>query len=136
MAAENPVWVTVLVGVISAVGGLVAALVGPLRDLITRRDKLKTYKRNVYRNFLDHAYWLRLLDKDADPDAWQERAEKYLADYRRIMFLSDNPELTERVKRFKQPGSLPEAEEDALEQPMNVDIGRTDPKATIGPGDR
>jgi hypothetical protein len=85
-SGDVPWWALVVISAVTALGVVVGAVVAPIGEKITRRDKLKTYKRNIYRNFLDHAYWYR--SEKLSDEKQQERAEKYLADWHRIRLIA------------------------------------------------
>jgi hypothetical protein len=94
----------VLIGaVIGAATTIIVAGVTPIGEWINRKDSLKSYRRNVYRNFLDHAYWYR--DESLDDDKRQERAEKYVADWHRIQLIG-GPEVQAATKGLQAPGCL------------------------------
>lgn len=91
---------------------IVGAALTPVSEWISRKDKLKSYKRNVYRNFLDHAYWYR--SKEISGKKRQERAEKYVADYHRIQMIA-GPQVQQATRGLREPGSLtPEREAEVL----------------------
>ncbi len=112
-AATSSDGVLVLVGaVVGAVATIVVAGLTPVGEWIKRKDSLKSYRRNVYRNFLDHAYWLR--DKSLSKDKRQERAEKYVADWHRIQLIGGT-EVQAKAKALRDPGSLkPKMEDDLI----------------------
>jgi hypothetical protein len=88
---------------LAPIGVVVGAAVVPISERISRRDSLKSYKRNVYRNFLDHAYWYRSLP---DGDERQKRAVKYVADWHRIQLITEDAEVLAVVDGLQQEGSL------------------------------
>jgi hypothetical protein len=102
-----------LVAAIGAAGVIVGAALTPISEWISRKDKMKGYKRNVYRNFLDHAYWYA--NEDISDKKRQERAEKYVADYHRILMIAGPTVQAVITEDLKEPGSLtPEIEKRVL----------------------
>lgn len=102
-----------LVAGIGAAGVIVGAALTPISEWISRKDKLKSYKRNVYRNFLDHAYWYR--SEGVAEKKRQQRAEKYVADYHRIQMIA-GPRVQQATRDLREPGSLtPEREAEVLD---------------------
>jgi hypothetical protein len=105
LASEVPTWAFVLTAVFAPViglaGGLAAALVGPWGEGLTRRDQLKSYKRNVYRNFLDHGYWYQRPDRDTK--AQKERGVLYVADWHRIQLITEDAEVARVIKTIGEP---------------------------------
>lgn len=121
-AATSSDGLLVLVGTVVGVAGtIVVAGLTPLGEWIKRKDSLKSYRRNVYRNFLDHAYWYR--DGSIDESKRRERAEKYVADWHRIQLIA-GPEVQAKTRSLRDPGSLmPEAEDaliDAFKRELHV----------------
>lgn len=84
LAAEVPVWSLVITAALGVLATLGAALVGPWGEGITRKDELRSYKRNIYRNFLDHGYWFVHGDA-ADEKEHHRRAVHYVADWHRMV---------------------------------------------------
>lgn len=98
--------------VVGAVGTVLVAGITPIGEWISRKDSLKSYRRNVYRNFLDHAYWHR--EGSLDDDNRQERAEKYVADWHRIQLIGGS-DVRAATKGLRSPGSLtPEKESNLI----------------------
>ena len=74
----------------------------PVVDRMKRRDDLKTYKRNIYRNFLDHAYWYGRLDGEEK----QKRAEKYVADWHRIRLITNDNTIIDLIRDLRNPANF------------------------------
>ena len=51
-----PWWLVVLTATLGLIGGLAGSAIPEVGARFVRRDKLKSYRRNIYRNFLDHGY--------------------------------------------------------------------------------
>jgi hypothetical protein len=110
-----------LVAGIGAAGVIVGAALTPLSEWFTRKDKLKTYKREIFRNFLDHAYWCRstdLTEKDR-----KERAELYVADFHRIRLIAGPGVQAVVTDDLRQPGSLTVEREKALIDAFKAELG-------------
>lgn len=105
---------------LAPIGVVVGAAVVPLSERIARRDSLKSYKRNVYRNFLDHAYWYRRLP---DGDERQKRAVKYVADWHRIQLITEDAEVLAAVDGLQQEGSLTEEMEPKVLRAFKNEVG-------------
>jgi hypothetical protein len=101
-AADDGLSVWLAAG-IGAAGVIVGAAVTPFGEWLKRKDELKGYKRNIYRNYLDHAYWYR---SEALPEQErQKRAERYVADYHRIQLIG-GPAVRAATQDLQEPGSL------------------------------
>lgn len=113
-AASSSDGVLVLAGAaIGVIGTTLAAGLTPIGEWIKRKDGLKSYRRNVYRNFLDHAYWYR--DKGISDEDRYDRAKKYVADWHRIQLIGGR-EIQAKTKLLRKPGSLtPDEEEELIE---------------------
>ncbi len=105
---------------LAPIGVVVGAAVAPLSERIARQDSLKSYKRNVYRNFLDHAYWYRRLP---DGDERQKRAVKYVADWHRIQLITEDAEVLAVVNGLQQEGSLTEEMEPKVLRTFKNEVG-------------
>jgi hypothetical protein len=120
--ADNQVSVGffLIAAALAPIGVVVGAAVVPLSERIARRDSLKSYKRNVYRNFLDHAYWYRRLP---DGDERQKRAVKYVADWHRIQLITEDAEVLAAVEGLQQEGSLTEKMEPEVLRAFKNEVG-------------
>ena len=120
--ADNQVSVEffLIAAALAPIGVVVGAAVVPISERIARRDSLKSYKRNVYRNFLDHAYWHRRLP---DGDERQKRAVKYVADWHRIQLITEDAEVLAAVDGLQEEGSLTEKMEPQVLQAFKNEVG-------------
>jgi hypothetical protein len=117
-----PAWLLAATAGISAVGVIAAAALSPFAQRLSRRDSMRTYKRELYRNFLDHGFWLRALSNGEDD--WKGRARSYTADFYRIQLLAGD-ELLEVIRKYREPGSLDVAAEERLLGEMKRDLRKT-----------
>ncbi len=85
-----------------------------------RDDALLTYKRNIYRNFLDHAYWYR--SEALSPQERQKRAEKYVADWHRIQLIA-GPKVRNVTATWMEQGSLAPQDDEVLIAAFKEDLG-------------
>jgi hypothetical protein len=99
--ADVPTWTLVFTPILGLIGGLAVALVAPWADNITRRDQLKGYKRNIYRNFLDHGYWYHHPEEDEKGKNW--RAVSYVADWHRIQLITDDAQVQALIADIREP---------------------------------
>ena len=100
-----PAWALVATAAVTAVGTAAGAFTAPLVDRTKRRDDLKKYKRNIYRNFLDHAYWYGRLDGEKK----QKRAEWYVADWHRIRLITSDATILGLIKDVRDPANFTDA---------------------------
>jgi type II secretory pathway pseudopilin PulG len=119
-AASDPV-----VGLAGVVIGALAAGIAPIiqavRERSTRADDVKRYKRLVYRNFLDHAYWYRTLP---DGDEKHDRHKKYTADWYRIRLISEDQAVRDAVTPLQSPVSITDEIEKHLFTLFTREIGQ------------
>lgn len=118
---QVPAWLVLAAAALAPVGVILGAVITPVSERLTRKDKVKSYKRNIYRNFLDHGYWYRHLDDGAEKD---KRAVLYVADWHRIRLISDDDDVLSAVEGMREPGSLTEQKEVAVLQAFIKGIGR------------
>src|ERR1700753_629379 len=90
-ASDGTSWPLILTTGLTAFGAFLGAALSPFGDFLARKDKLKSYKRNIYRNFLDHGYWC--LHGGLEGGALRKREEKYIADWHRIRLITDDGEV-------------------------------------------
>jgi hypothetical protein len=105
---------------VTAIGVILSAGFGPLSEYLTRRDNLRTYKRTIYRNFLDHAYWCR--SEGLSDDKRRERAESYVADWHRIRLIADE-EVLAAIAGLREPGSLTAENETPVIESFAAELG-------------
>lgn len=119
-SAQVPAWILVATAALAPLGVVLGAAITPLSERFARRDELKSYKRNVYRNFLDHAYWYRRLPEGEERT---KRAIKYVADWHRIQLITDDGAVLEAVAGLKEAGSLTESLEPDVLAAFKSEIG-------------
>lgn len=113
-------WALVATAVLAPLGVVLGAAITPLGEALTRKDKLKSYMRNIYRNFLDHGYWYRRLP---DGEKKDKRAVDYVADWHRIRLITDDSGVLKAIEGLREPGSLTEANETAVMDAFSNEIG-------------
>lgn len=118
--AQVPAWMLFATAALAPIGVVLGAAITPLSERLTRRDALKSYKRNIYRNYLDHAYWYRRLP---DGEERTKRDVKYVADWHRIQLITDDRGVLDAIEDLKDAGSLTEAKEPAVLAAFKSEIG-------------
>lgn len=113
--------ITTTITALGVLGAAALAIYGQRSSF--RRDKedaVLSYKRHIYRNYLDHAYWYR--SESLSDEERQKRAEKYVADWHRIQLIADS-EVRELTKPWKKEGSLSVADEEPLIEAFKRELG-------------
>jgi hypothetical protein len=106
IAAETSTsWIVVASAGFTALGVILGAAITPFGEMLTRKDQLKGYKRNIYRNFLDHGYWY-LHGSNLSPKQRQKRAELYIADWHRIRLIAKNDEVLRLTANIREPSKF------------------------------
>jgi hypothetical protein len=113
-------WLLVFTTGITALGVVGAAGVTAWNEVRKGKDNLKTYKRNIYRNFLDHAYWYR--DETLSDEDRAERARLYVADWHRIWLIAPET-VRSTVDGLREPGSLTDENEKPVIAAFTEDLG-------------
>jgi hypothetical protein len=106
---------------LTALGVILGAAIKPLGDFLTRKDQLKGYKRNIYRNFLDHGYWF--LHGNLSPEDRQKRAESYLADWHRIRLIAEDGEVLRLTNDIREPEKFTDQRADDLLNAFSHELG-------------
>jgi hypothetical protein len=118
---DVPVWSLLVVAAIGVAGSALAGWLPLWGERLKRKDGMRTYKRETYRNLLDHAYWLERGEKhDAKPR--QEREELYVADWHRVRLLGGD-DVTKELQGLKTPGSLTDEIAQRLIPILERDLG-------------
>src|SRR5689334_12762076 len=120
-ADSDTSWLLVFTTGLTALGVIIGAAITPLGDLLTRKDQLKGYKRNIYRNFLDHGYWY--LNGKLDDEERLNRAKKYVADWHRIRLIAENPEVLRLTANIREPESFTDDRAKELLEAFTREIG-------------
>jgi hypothetical protein len=106
---------------LTAVGAIVGAAISPFGDFLARKEKLKSYKRNIYRNFLDHGYWC--LHGELKGERLRKREEKYIADWHRIQLITEDPEVKRLTGDIRTPEKFSDERAEELLEAFSVEIG-------------
>jgi hypothetical protein len=119
--ADVPTWTLVFTPILGLLGGLAVALVAPWAESITRKDQLKGYKRNIYRNFLDHGYWYLHPEEDDKEKKW--RAVRYVADWHRIQLITNDADVEALIKDIREPETFSDEIAETLLPAFKKEIG-------------
>lgn len=106
---------------LTAIGVILGAAIAPLGDFLTRKDQLKGYKRNIYRNFLDHGYWY--LHGELSDEERRKRAALYIADWHRIRLIAEDEDVLRLTKEIREPESFTDERARALLAAFATEIG-------------
>ena len=111
-----------VIGVV--IGGALAsipAIVQAIGRRSEREEEVNTYKRMIYRNFLNHAYWWRHLEDGSEK---HKRHTEYTADWFRIRLMTTDHEILEAVEPLRDDIELVARVEPRLLELFAQDVGQ------------
>lgn len=120
-AVDGTPWILVVTTGLTALGVILGAAITPLGDFLTRKDQLKGYKRNIYRNFLDHGYWC--LHGGFEGETLRAREEQYIADWHRIRLITDDREVLRLIVDIRKPRNFSNERAEELLAAFSDEIG-------------